>query len=81
MTKLCFLKKFDVKYIDKIDEKSIIFPLDYQSLDILEKRKINYKIIDNYLSEEDRKDLFLKCRKSWEQLSKKTDYAQKGPHM
>tara|TARA_Y100001936_G_scaffold208783_1_gene214470 strand:+ start:10832 stop:12673 length:1842 start_codon:yes stop_codon:yes gene_type:complete len=73
MTKLCFLKKFDIKYIDKIDEKSIIFPLDYQTVDVLEKRKINYKIIDNYLSEEDRKELFLKCRKIWEELSKKVD--------
>ncbi len=73
MTKLCFLKKIDEKYVDKIDEKSIIFPLDYESLDILEKRKINYEIIDNYLTDEDRKKLFLECRKNWEQLSKKTD--------
>ena len=42
MTKLCFLKKVDERYLDKIDEESIIFPLDYESLDILEKRKINY---------------------------------------
>ena len=73
MIKLCFLKKINEKYLDKIDEESIIFPLDYQSLDILEKRKINYKIIDRYLTDEDRKKLFLECRKNWEQLSKKTD--------
>jgi len=73
MIKLCFLKKINEKYLDKIDEESIIFPLDYESLDILEKRKINYKIIDRYLTDEDRKKLFLECRKNWEQLSKKTD--------
>ena len=71
MIKLCFLKKIDEKYLDKIDEESIIFPLDYESLDILEKRKINYEIIDGYLTDEDRKKLFLECRKNWEQLSKK----------
>ena len=42
MIKLCFLKKINEKYLDKIDEESIIFPLDYESLDILEKRKIQY---------------------------------------
>ena len=73
MIKLCFLKKINEKYLDKIDEESIIFPLDYESLDILEKRKINYEIIDGYLTDEDRKKLFLECRKNWEQLSKKTD--------
>ena len=73
MTKLCFLKKVDERYLDKIDEESIIFPLDYESLDILEKRKINYEIIERYLTDEDRQKLFLECRKNWEQLSKKTD--------
>ena len=73
MIKLCFLKKINEKYLDKIDEESIIFPLDYESLDILEKRKINYKIIDRYLTDEDRKKLFLECRKNWDQLSQKTD--------
>ena len=71
MTKICFLKNFDEKYIERIDENSIIFPLDYKSLDILEKRKIKFEIIDSYLTDDERRELFLKCREGWEKISQK----------
>jgi hypothetical protein len=71
MTKICFLKNFDEKYIEKIDENSIIFPLDYKSVDILEKRKIKFEIIDSYLTDDERRELFLKCREGWEKISQK----------
>ena len=71
MTKICFLKNFDEKYIEKIDENSIIFPLDYKSLDILEKRKRKFEIIDSYLTDDERKELFSKCREGWERISQK----------
>ena len=71
MTKICFLKNFDEKYIEKIDENSIIFPLDYKSLDILEKRKRKFEIIDSYLTDDERRELFLKCREGWERISQK----------
>ena len=71
MTKICFLKNFDEKHIEKIDENSIIFPLDYKSLDILEKRKRKFEIIDSYLTDDERKELFSKCREGWERISQK----------
>jgi hypothetical protein len=71
MTKICFLKNFDEKYIEKIEENSIIFPLDYKSVDILEKRKIKFEIIDSYLTDDERRELFLKCREGWEKISQK----------
>ena len=70
MTKIYFIKKFEEEFIEKIKNDSIIFPLDYKSLDILKNKKIKFELIDDILTDEERKELFLKCRDVWEKFSK-----------
>ena len=70
MIEICFLRNFEEKFIEKIKDNSIIFPLDYKSLDILKSKKIKFELIDDFLTDEERKKLFLKCRDVWEKFSK-----------
>ena len=70
MKEIYFLRNFEEDYIKKIKINSRIFPLDYKSLDILKKNKINFELIDEFLSDNERKELFLKSREIWEKLSK-----------
>ena len=69
MNRIFLLKNTSNDFLEKIDESSKIYPLDYSSLEFLNKKKIPYEIIDNYLSDDERKELFLKCRNTWEKLS------------
>ena len=73
MNKIFLLKNTNDDFLKKIDESSRIYPLDYTSLEFLNKKKIPYEIIDHYLSDNERKELFLKCRNTWEKLSLKTN--------
>ena len=73
MNKIFLLKNTSNDFLKKIDESSEIYPLDYTSLEFLNKKKIPYEIIDHYLSDNERKELFLKCRNTWEKLSLKTN--------
>ena len=70
MIEICFLRNFEEEFIEKIKDNSIIFPLDYKSLDILKSKKIKFELIDDFLTDEERKKLFLKCRDVWEKFSK-----------
>lgn len=70
MTEIYFLKSFEEEFIEKIKDNSIIFPLDYKSLDILKNKKIKFELIDEFLTDEERKELFLKSRDIWENFSK-----------
>ena len=70
MIEICFLRNFEEKFIEKIKDNSIIFPLDYKSLDILKSKKIKFELIDDFLTDEERKKLFLKCMDVWEKISK-----------
>ena len=70
MTEICFLRNFEEEFIEKIKDNSIIFPLDYKSLDILKSKKIKFELIDDFLTDEERKKLFLKCMDVWEKFSK-----------
>ena len=70
MIKICFLRNVEEEFIEKIKDNSIIFPLDYKSLDILKSKKIKFELIDDFLTDEERKKLFLKCRDVWEKFSK-----------
>ena len=38
MIEICFLRNFEEEFIEKIKDNSIIFPLDYKSLDILKNQ-------------------------------------------
>ena len=68
MIEICFLRNFEEKFIEKIKDNSIIFPLDYKSLDILKSKKIKFELIDDFLTDEERKKLFLKCMDVWEKI-------------
>jgi len=70
MTEIYFLRNFEEEFIEKIKENSMIFPLDYKSLDILKNKKIEFELIDDFLTDEERKELFLKSREVWENFSK-----------
>jgi hypothetical protein len=70
MSEIYFLRNFEEKFIEKIKDNSIIFPLDYKSLDILKTKKIKFELIDDFLTDKERKELFLKCRDIWEKFSK-----------
>lgn len=70
MIEICFLRNVEEEFIEKIKDNSIIFPLDYKSLDILKSKKIKFELIDDFLTDEERKKLFLKCRDVWEKFSK-----------
>lgn len=70
MIEICFLRNFEEEFIEKIKDNSIIFPLDYKSLDILKSKKIKFELIDDFLTDEERKKLFLKCMDVWEKNSK-----------
>lgn len=70
MSEIYFLRNFEEKFIGKIKDNSIIFPLDYKSLAILKSKKIEFELIDDFLTDEERKKLFLKCRNIWEKFSK-----------
>ena len=70
MIEICFLRNVEEEFIEKIKDNSIIFPLDYKSLDILKSKKIKFELIDDFLTDEERKKLFLKCMDVWEKNSK-----------
>jgi hypothetical protein len=70
MIEIYFLRNFEEEFIEKIKDNSIIFPLDYKSLDILKSKKIKFELIDDFLTDEERKKLFLKCRDIWGKFSK-----------
>lgn len=70
MTEIYFLRNLEEEFIEKIKENSMIFPLDYKSLDILKNKKIEFELIDDFLTDEERKELFLKSREVWENFSK-----------
>ena len=70
MTEIYFLKNLEEEIIEKIKDNSKIFPLDYKSLNILKNKKIKFELIDDFLTDEERKELFLKSRDVWEKFSK-----------
>lgn len=70
MTEIYFLKNLEEEIIEKIKDNSKIFPLDYKSLNILKNKKIKFELMDDFLTDEERKELFLKSRDVWENFSK-----------
>ena len=69
MTKIYFLKNFEEKFKGKIEDGALIYPLDYKSLYILKNNKIKFDLIDNFLNDNDRKELFQTCRNIWSKFT------------
>ena len=69
MTKIYFLKNFEEKFKGKIEDDALIYPLDYKSLYILKNNKIKFDLIDNFLNDNDRKELFQTCRNIWNEFT------------
>jgi len=72
MTEVYFLKNFKpemTKKLSKSNDESIIFPLDYESLSVLNDNKIAFEYIDDFLTDDERKELFIFCRNIWQHYS------------
>ena len=69
MTKIYFLKNFEEKFKGKIENDALVYPLDYKSLYILKNNKIKFDLIDNFLNDNDRKELFQTCRNIWSEFT------------
>ena len=69
MTKIYFLKNFEEKFKGKIEDGALVYPLDYKSLYILKNNKIKFDLIDNFLNDNDRKELFQTCRNIWNEFT------------
>jgi len=72
MTEIYFLKNFKTELKEKlssINNDSIIFPLDYESISVLNKYKIEFEYIDDFLTDDERKKLFIFCRNIWQNYS------------
>ena len=69
MTKIYFLKNFEEKFKGKIENDALVYPLDYKSLNILKNNKIKFNLIDNFLNDNDRKELFQTCRNIWNEFT------------
>ena len=69
MTKIYFLKNFEEKFKGKIEDSALVYPLDYKSLYILKNNKIKFDLIDNFLNDNDRKELFQTCRNIWNEFT------------
>jgi len=69
MNKIYFLKNFEEKFKGKIEDSALIYPLDYKSLYILKNNKIKFDLIDNFLNDNDRKELFQTCRNIWNEFT------------
>ena len=69
MTKIYFLKNFEEKFKGKIENGALVYPLDYESLYILKNNKIKFDLIDNFLNDNDRKELFQTCRNIWNEFT------------
>ena len=69
MTKIYFLKNFEEKFKGKIENDALVYPLDYKSLNILKNNKIKFDLIDNFLNDNDRKELFQTCRNIWSKFT------------
>ena len=69
MTKIYFLKNFEEKFKGKIEDSALVYPLDYKSLYILKNNKIKFDLIDNFLNDNDRKELFQTCRNIWSEFT------------
>ena len=69
MTKIYFLKNFEEKFKGKIEDSALVYPLDYKSLYILKNNKIRFDLIDSFLNDNDRKELFQTCRNIWNEFT------------
>ena len=69
MTKIYFLKNFEEKFKGKIEDDALVYPLDYKSLNILKNNEIKFNLIDNFLNDNDRKELFQTCRNIWNKFT------------
>ena len=69
MTKIYFLKNFEEKFKGKIEDSALVYPLDYKSLYILKNNKIKFDLIDSFLNDNDRKELFQTCRNIWNEFT------------
>ena len=69
MNKIYFLKNFEEKFKGKIEDSALVYPLDYKSLYILKNNKIKFDLIDNFLNDNDRKELFQTCRNIWNEFT------------
>ena len=69
MTKIYFLKNFEEKFKGEIEDSALVYPLDYKSLYILKNNKIKFDLIDNFLNDNDRKELFQTCRNIWNEFT------------
>ena len=69
MTKIYFLKNFEEKFKGKIENDALVYPLDYKSLNILKNNEIKFNLIDNFLNDNDRKELFQTCRNIWSKFT------------
>lgn len=69
MSKIYFLKNFEKKFKGKIEDGALVYPLDYKSLYILKNNKIKFDLIDNFLNDNDRKELFQTCRNIWNEFT------------
>jgi len=69
MTKIYFLKNFEEKFKGKIENDALVYPLDYKSLNILKNNEIKFNLIDNFLNDDDRKELFQTCRNIWSKFT------------
>ena len=69
MTKIYFLKNFEEKFKGRIEDSALVYPLDYKSLYILKNNKIKFDLIDNFLNDNDRKELFQTCRNIWNEFT------------
>ena len=69
MTKIYFLKNFEEKFKGKIEDGALVYPLDYESLYTLKNNKIKFNLIDNFLNDNDRKELFQTCRNIWSEFT------------
>ena len=69
MTKIYFLKNFEEKFKGEIEDSALVYPLDYKSLYILKNNKIKFDLIDSFLNDNDRKELFQTCRNIWNEFT------------
>ena len=69
MTKIYFLKNFEEKFKGRIEDSALVYPLDYKSLYILKNNKIKFDLIDSFLNDNDRKELFQTCRNIWNEFT------------
>lgn len=72
MAEIYFLKNFKPNMTEKLSKRndgSIIFPLDYESLSVLNNNEIAFEYIDDFLTDDERKKLFIFCRNTWQHYS------------